>query len=352
MADPIIINKNNTVIGGHFRLKILKEKGINEIDVRVPDIELTEEQEKELNLRLNKNLGEWDIDALSNFDEDMLKDVGFTSEELDKIFQLETHNEDDVPEKRETDIKPGDFFWLGTHKLLCGDAENEQDVKTLMQGQKADLVFTDPPYNVDYEGYTKNKLKIESDNSTIDEFSASLDKWFKSYLLAIKKGASLYICHPSRYQREFENALNINGINVRCQIIWANNTFAWGLGRYKFQHEPIFYCHLEGETDSWYGDKTQSTLWQVKKPNANKLHPTMKPIELIELALMNSSKREDEVIDFFGGSGSTLIACEKLKRNCRMMEKDPIYCQVIIDRWEQFTGKKAEKCQEQVAQKE
>jgi DNA modification methylase len=151
----------------------------------------------------------------------------------------------------------------------------------------------------------------------------------------------LYICHASSVQREFQNALERSGFEVRCQIIWAKNHFAWGFGRYKFQHEPLFNCHVTGQKDPWYGDKSQSTLWQEKKPAANRLHPTMKPVELIERALLNSSKGGDCVLDLFGGSGSTLIACERRNRESRLMELDPRYTDVIVKRWQEYSGRRA-----------
>jgi DNA modification methylase len=157
----------------------------------------------------------------------------------------------------------------------------------------------------------------------------------------VKLGASLYICHSSSWQREFQNALETSGLEVRCQIIWAKNTFAWGFGRYKFQHEPLFYCHVSGQKDAWYGDKSQSTLWEEKKPAANRIHPTAKPVELIERALLNSSKAGDFVVDLFGGSGSTLIACERRNRESRLMEIDPKYADCIVRRWQEYTGKQA-----------
>jgi DNA modification methylase len=174
---------------------------------------------------------------------------------------------------------------------------------------------------------------------TPEQFQQFLISVFSSYVLAVKPGGSMYVCHPSSWQREFQGALELSDFEVRCQIIWAKNTFAWGFGRYKFQHEPIFYCHRKGQSDPWYGDKSQSTLWQEKKPAANRLHPTMKPVELIERALVNSSKAGDLVLDLFGGSGSTMIACEKMARSSRLLELDPKYCDVIVKRWQDFTGK-------------
>jgi DNA modification methylase len=170
------------------------------------------------------------------------------------------------------------------------------------------------------------------------QFREFLGATFANYREIVKTGASLYICHPSLWQREFQNALETAGFEIRCQIIWAKNTFAWGFGRYKFQHEPLFYVHVAGQRDPWYGDKSQSTLWQENKPVANRLHPTMKPIELIERALVNSSKAGDIVADLFGGSGSTLIACERRGRQARLMEIDPRYADVIVRRWQEYTG--------------
>jgi DNA modification methylase len=210
-------------------------------------------------------------------------------------------DEDAVPELPQVSTSViGDLWILGSHKLLVGDATNEAEVHTLMASEAADLVFTDPPYNVDYEGYTEEKLKIKGDRLSDADFKKFVEAVFRSYRAVVKPGASIYVCHPSSWQRGFQNALEAAGFEVRCQVIWAKNTFAWGFGRYKFQHEPIFYCHVTDQKDAWYGDKTQSTLWQERKPAANRLHPTMKPVELIERSLVNSSKAGDIVVDLFG----------------------------------------------------
>jgi DNA modification methylase len=174
-----------------------------------------------------------------------------------------------------------------------------------------------------------------------EEFDRFLRDSFARFRAVVKPGASLYVCHASSVQREFQNALEASGFEVRCQIIWAKNHFAWGFGRYKFQHEPMFYCHITGQKDPWYGDKSQSTLWQEKKPAANHLHPTMKPVELIERALLNSSKAGDLVADLFGGSGSSLIACERRGRHARLMELDPRNVDVICRRFQEYSGKAA-----------
>lgn len=251
-------------------------------------------------------------------------------------------DEDAVPEVPEAPASAaGDLWKLGQHALLVRDATNAEDVARLMNGAAADLVFTDPPYKVDYEGYTEDRLTIQGDRMTHEQFCEFLATTFGSYRRIVKPGASLYVCHPSSWQREFQNALEAAGFEVRCQIIWAKNTFAWGFGRYRFRHEPIFYVHVAGHSDAWYGDKSQSTLWEENKPAANRLHPTMKPVELVKRALLNSSKAGDVVADLFGGSGSTLIACERRGRAARLMELDPRYADVICRRYQEYVGKPA-----------
>jgi DNA modification methylase len=287
-----------------------------------------------------------ELQALQEADFD-LSLVGFDDEELARLLAAEDPtagltDEDAVPEVPEAPISvAGDLWRLGTHVLLVGDATNAPDVARLMNGAAADLAFTDPPYNVDYEGYTEDRLTIQGDRMNDEQFSEFLAATFGSYRRIVKPGASLYICHPSSWQREFQNALEAAGFEVRCQIIWAKNTFAWGFGRYKFRHEPIFYVHVAGQRDAWYGDKSQSTLWEENKPTANRLHPTMKPVELIDRALLNSSKAGDVVVDLFGGSGSTLIACERRDRVARLMELDPRYADVICRRYQEYSGKPA-----------
>jgi DNA modification methylase len=273
--------------------------------------------------------------------------LGFEDEELARLLAAQDAaegltDEDAVPELPETPISvPADLWLLGQHKLLVGDATNRADVARLMGSDAADLVFTDLPYNCAYEGYTKDKLTIQNDDMSPEEFARFLQNSFVSFRTIVKPGASLYVCHSSSYQREFQNALEAAGFEVRCQIIWAKNTFAWGFGRYKFQHEPLFYAHVIGEKDSWYGDKSQSTLWEEKKPAANRIHPTAKPVELVDRALLNSSKAGDVVADLFGGSGSTLIACERRNRKARLMEIDPKYADCICSRFQEYTGKQA-----------
>ncbi len=293
-TNPILVGADRVVIAGHARLLAARKLGMTEVPVIVLG-HLSEAQRRALVLTDNKlalNAG-WDVEML-RVELDSLEDegfnlevIGFSDEELGEILRdpEETHegltDEDAVPDVPERPVSvAGDLWVLGDHRVLCGDATDLKAVRKLIAGEQADLVFTDPPYNVDYEGYTADKLTIKGDKMKPAEFDKFLRGTFASYRAFVKQGASMYVCHASSVQREFQNALEASGFEVRCQIIWAKNTFAWGHGRYKFQHEPIFYCHVAKQSDPWYGDKSQSTLWQEKKPAANRLHPTMKPIEL------------------------------------------------------------------------
>jgi len=352
--NPILVDTKNGIIAGHGRLLAAGKLQLAEVPVIVLD-HLTEAQKRAYILADNQLAlnASWDdtllaaeLAALQQDDFDISL-IGFEDEELARLLAAQDAaegltDEDAVPELPETPISVlGDLWILGDHRLLVGDATVSADVAKLMAGVPADLVFTDPPYNVDYEGYTEDRLKIKGDRMSDADFKQFLERAFRSYRNVVKPGASMYLCHSSSWQREFQNALEASGFEVRCQIIWAKNTFAWGFGRYKFQHEPLFYCHVAGEKDSWYGDKTQSTLWQEKKPAANRIHPTAKPVELVERALLNSSKAGDVVADLFGGSGSTLIGCERRGRLSRLMEIDPKYADCIVRRYQEYAGKQA-----------
>ena len=353
-TNPILVDTCDGIIAGHGRLLGAQILKLEKVPVIVLD-HLTETQKRAYIIADNKlaeNAG-WDENALQielaelHADGFAMDLIGFDDEELARLLALNSvaeglTDEDAVPEVSNSPISvPGNLWLLGDHRVLCGDAKSTGDTERLLGGDAADLVFTDPPYNVDYEGYTEQKLTIKNDKMTSEQFKAFLEAAFRSYRRVIKPGGSLYICHSSSSQREFQDAIEAAGFEVRCQIIWAKNTFAWGFGRYKFQHEPIFYGHVAGEKDPWYGDKSQSTLWEEKKPAANRLHPTMKPVELVERALINSSKSGDIVVDLFGGSGSTLIGCERTGRKARLAEIDARYADVIVRRWQDYTGKKA-----------
>ena len=352
--NPILVDTNAGILAGHGRLLAARKLQLQEVPVIVLD-HLTDAQKRAyiiadnqlaLNADWDEQLLRLELAALAGEEFD-INLIGVDDVELARLLAAQDATEglidaDAVPELPQTPVSAiGDLWVLGNHKLLVGDATNGGDVARLMPGDAADLIFTDPPYNVDYEGYTEERLKIKGDRMSDDEFKQFLEAAFCSCRAVVKPGASLYVCHSSSWQREFQNALESAGFEVRCQIIWAKNTFAWGFGRYKFQHEPVFYSHVAGQKDPWYGDKSQSTLWEEKKPAANRIHPTAKPVELVERAVLNSSKAGDVVADLFGGSGSTLIACERRNRKARLMEIDPKYADCIIRRYQEYTGKQA-----------
>ena len=332
LVDPVIINKNkdreNIVIGGHQRLKIAKDLKIEKIPC--VELDLTIDQEKELNVRLNKNTGEWDWDALGNyFDVESLIDWGFTNEEL----QFETPDvvgltdEDDIPKKVTPRTKLGDIWILGNHKLLCGDATIKEDVEQLLNGKKADMVFTDPPYNVGFNGRSGKFNVIKNDNLKENEFNNFINSFLS--ILKILKIKTYYIC----CNWAFYGVLQLK-LKPKTCIVWAKNVFGLGKG-YRHQHEFIlFNGHIKKEITN------ESDLWSIAKDSKYK-HPTQKPVELAKRAIKNSSNVGNMVLDFFGGSGSTLIASEVTARKCYMMELDPKYCDVIVQRWEDYTGKKA-----------
>lgn len=240
---------------------------------------------------------------------------------------------------KDSKSKPGCIWVLGQHRLMCGDSTDLSQVQKLMRDEKADLAFTDPPYNVNYVGHKKIREKIQNDSLDSKTYTNFLNQLIIAHKQHLKRGASMYLCHGSRCQRELQNLLEANGFAIRNQIIWAKNHHTMGFARYKGQHEILFYCHQENESDAWYGDRKQTTLWQIPKPKMSPLHPTMKPIALIEKALNNSSKKDDIVLDLCGGSGSTLMACEKLGRSARLMEIEPHYVDIIVERWQEKTKK-------------
>lgn len=350
LADPIVINTDDTIIGGHFRIEMLKEKGISEVDVRVPSRKLTKVEEKELNLRLNKNLGDWNFEGLAGFDEDLLKDVGFDSEDLDKIFKEDDKPEDDdIPEDAPAITKPGDIYQLGRHKIMSGDSTKREDVEKLMDGKKADMVFTDPPYGVSYDGghaTDKRREKLKGDESV-----ALYEPTSKMAFEFSKENVAFYLFHAGVKGFQAAAAAAGAGWEIRSELIWNKNVAQFGAigAQYKQKHEPFYYCFKQGKSPKWCGQKNEVTVWGCDRKSKNEFHPTQKPVELGERAIGNSSERDDIVLDLFLGSGSTLIACEKTNRICYGMELDPKYCDVIVKRWEDYTGKKAEKTGEPVA---
>jgi hypothetical protein len=269
------VDTKSGIIAGHGRLLAGRKLGLKEVPIIVLD-HLSESQKRAyiiadnqlaLNAGWNEETLRAELAALDAKDFN-LDFIGFEDEELARLLAAQAAvpgltDEDAVPELPQTPVSvTGDVWILGTHKLLVGDATIATDVQQLMGGDVADLVFTDLPYNCGYEGYTREKLTIKNDDMSLEQFDRFLRISFASFRTVVKPGASLYICHSSAFQREFQNAIEAAGFEVRCQLIWAKNTFAWGFARYKFRHEPIFYCHVSGQKDAWYGDKSQSTLWE------------------------------------------------------------------------------------------
>lgn len=352
---PIVIDKDNVIVAGHTRYLASKELKLETVPCIIAD-DLTEKQIKAYRLADNKTAekSEWDFlkldleldDLKLDFD---MSDFGFDfplDEEKDERKNIEDDDfdTDKEVEKIENPIsRRGDIYKLGNHYLMCGDSTSADDVSKLMNSDKADLVVTDPPYNVAYEGKTEDALTIENDSMDSDSFRAFLTDAFSRMNEVMKEGASFYIWYASREHVNFEIALNQAGFTVRQQLIWNKNQLVMGRQDYHWKHEPCLYGWKDGAPHNWYSDRKQSTVLDFDKPQRNGDHPTMKPLPLIGYLVQNSSKKNDVVLDLFGGSGSTLIACEELGRSCRMMELDPKYCDVIVKRWETLTGNKAEK---------
>lgn len=343
---------------------------------------LTDAEAREFIIKDNVGFGEWNYDALANeWDEVELKDWGLDvwqpdDEGLDEDAELEeqedNYSDDDI-DNAPTRCKAGDLWLLGEHRLLCGDSTKSEDVDRLMGGELADLLLTDPPYNVAYEGATKDKLTIANDNMDDASFLAFLSDVFVNAVKAMRPGAAYYIWHADSKGWEFRSALKSAGLTLRETIIWVKNAIVLGRQDYQWRHEPCLYGWKDGAAHYFINDRTQSTVFEdagvdykklkkdellqlVKqmtdistpntiiyedKPTRNDIHPTMKPVKLMGRLIKNSSKQEQLVLDLFGGSGSTLIACEQLNRRCFSMEFDPKYCDAILDRWEKLTGKTA-----------
>lgn len=349
---PVIVNSNMTVIGGHQRLKVLKELGYTEVECVVVDLD--QEKEKALNIALNKISGDWDNDKLEELlaelkQTDIDMDItGFSFDEIDEILKDITGSKEDdfdldqaLDEIEEPISKRGDVWILGKNRLMCGDSTQKEDVMHLMNSQEADMLLTDPPYNVDYEGKTSEALKIENDNMSETEFYNFLLDSFKNMFDSIKYGGSAYVFHADTEGLNFRNAFKSCGFKLAQCLVWVKNTFVMGRQDYQWRHEPILYGWKPGAGHYFVDNRKQSTVLEFDKPSRNAEHPTMKPVDLLVYLIKNSSKENDLILDLFGGSGSTLIAAEQTQRRCYTMELDPKYCDVIIKRWENLTGEKA-----------
>lgn len=346
---PIVIDSNYTIVAGHTRKKASELLGLEKVPCIVAD-DLTPEKIKAYRLADNKTaeLAEWDFEKLEKemaeltaFDVDMSL-FGFD----ESLFDIEQQAEDDnfdeqqaLEEIEEPTTQLGDIWQLGQHRLICGDSTDLNTIKRLMNGNKADLLLTDPPYNVAYEGGTG--LTIQNDNMSDTQFYEFLKASFNSANENLKEGGSFYIWHAESEGLNFRKASEYVGWQVRQCLIWVKNTFVMGRQDYQWKHEPCLYGWKNGASHYFINDRTQSTILNFNKPARNAEHPTMKPVDLISRLITNSSKKKEKVLDIFGGSGTTLIACEQLDRQCYMAELDPKYCDVIIKRWEQLTEQQA-----------
>ena len=366
-ARSIVIDEDNRILAGNGTIEGAKAAGIKNVRIIETDGDeiiavkrtgLSEHDKVGLALADNRtsDLSDWDAEMLHRlseeqdispwFDEDDLAEI---IGEVEKLPGEEHTDPDDVPEVDEEAVitKPGDLWILGDHRLLCGDSTNIQHVERLMDGKKADMVFTDPPYGVSYED-SKGR-KIQNDELTDDQLQDFLQQAFASGFAVADVNAPWFVWHASRFQREFENALNACGILVKQQIIWVKGEGregtaevaapAIGRSHFRWLHEPCFYATAGTAFNA--GDRKTTTVWTVTRQTTGTVHPTQKPIDLIDIALQNSSKINNHILDLFGGSGSTMIACERAGRKARLMELDPKYCDVIVKRWSDFTGREA-----------
>ncbi len=353
--EPLVVNVDGTVIAGNQRLRVHIENGDSEVEVSVPERELTEEEIKKIGIISNRHSGEWDMDKLANEFEDVLEELGF--DDLMPEVELDVEEDDyEEPEDLEIKVKTGEVWQLGKHRLMCGDSTKIEDVEKLMNGQKADMVFTDPPYGVNYASKNEflnnqdkgNRIQvdIENDTMTLDETSDFIYKCFVNIRLFLAEKSSYYITAPQGGDLlMMMMMMQKAGIPLRHMLIWVKNNHVLGRTDYNYKHEPILFGWIN--THNFYGKGDwQFSTWEIDKPLKNDLHPTMKPIALMVNAILNSTLKDNTVLDLFGGSGSTLIACEQTNRVCYMMELDERYATVILDRWEKLTGEKGIKLED------
>lgn len=340
--------KTNYILDGHGRFETLcrmQKDGYLIPPLPVFYIKAKDKAEaKQKLLRLNSTYGKMTKESVLEFAEDLeinFDEISLPDTTIDFSDQSEetpeTEGDDEVPEVEEKAVsKRGEMYELGNSLLMCGDSTNAEDVARLMGGEKADMVVTDPPYNVDYQGKTKSKMKIENDKMCDDNFRLFLVDAFTTMKDAMKDGASFYIWYASVQVYNFQGACDDVGLQVRQELCWNKNSLVLSRQDYQWKHEPCLYGWKDGASHNWYGDRKQTTVIDCKRPTASRLHPTMKPVELFEYLIKNSSKEGDVVLDLFGGSGTTLIASEKTNRKGRLMELDPHYCDVIRKRYTQW----------------
>lgn len=368
LAEIPAINTNNKIIAGHQRVVVLLEIGRGEelIDVRVPNRELTEQEFKEYNIRSNVAVGEWDLDILNSIFDDIdllsiglnVDDIPLPSDSLPAHLQNEAEEDfDPEPPKKPISIE-GDVYEFRSiqkkliHRIVCGDSRAPEVYATLLNGELFQLLVTDPPYNINYEGGTKDKLKILNDNMSSDDFYTFLFGFYRECFLNTVPGASIYVFHADTEGINFRKALKDAGFKLSQCLVWLKNSIVMGRQDYQWKHEPclqgevpfaevlehdpILYGWKEGAAHSWYSDRKQTTILQFDRPFRSKEHPTMKPIDMIIYLIKNSSKQKEIVGDSFSGSGTTLIACEMSWRQARVIELDPRFVDVNVKRWVKY----------------
>ena len=350
---PILAKSDKTVVDGHLRLKAAKKLGLETVPVMLCD-DMTDVQIKAFRISVNRvaEFAEWD-DELLRVEFAELEELGFDLEltgfTLDEIGALEPEeandgltDEDAVPEAPAQPVTvEGDVWLLGNHRLMCGDSTSIDALERLCDGQLVDMWLTDPPYNVAYEGKTKDALTIKNDSMADDQFRQFLRDCYIAADAVMKPGAVFYIWHADSEGYNFRGAAQDAGWKVRQCLIWKKSTMVMGRQDYHWKHEPCLYGWKDGAGHLWTADRKQTTILEFDKPQRNGAHPTMKPVELFEYQMLNNTKGGDIVLDSFGGSGTTMIAAEKNGRVSRLMELDPKYCDVIIKRYCEFTGKQA-----------
>ena len=345
-CEPVIVNSDMTIIGGHQRVTVLKDLGYDEIDCIVIEIDKT--KEKALNIALNKITGEWNKELLADLIMELQEsdfDVAVTGFEPPEIDQLmsQVHDKDVAEDDFDIDeelsqpamTRQGDLWILGRHRLYCGDSIVPESYDMLMDGKKANLVVTDPPYNVDYEG---SAGKIKNDKMDEEQFEKFLFAAYVNMEQNMENDASIYVFHSDSHGLAFRRAFEEAGFYLSGCCIWKKQSLVLGRSPYLWIHEPILFGWKKAGTHKWYSDRKQTTVWEYDKPRKNDLHPTMKPLNLIAYPIKNSSVANCIVLDPFGGSGSTLIACEQTDRICHTIELDPKYADVIVKRFIEQVG--------------
>jgi len=352
LAEIPAVNTDRVIIAGHQRIKVLMDlgRGNELIDVRMPNRSLNEQEFKEYNVTSNISVGYWDIDILEEcFAEVDLLELGLDinaielpEDVLPKDLKQEEEKEPDLTPPKEPITILGDLYELTSqqkglyHKVVCGDSRKSEDYKKLLQGKLLDMIVTDPPYNVNYEGGTREKLKIKNDKMDTDSFYTFLYLFYQEAFLNARSGAPIYVFHADSEGANFRRAFEDAGFKLTQCLVWIKNSLVMGRQDYHWKHEPILYGWKQGSAHPWYSDRRQTTVLEFDRPLRNADHPTMKPIDIICYLIKNSSKQKDLVGDLFLGGGSTLISCEQTWRNCYGMELDPIYVDVDIRRWLQY----------------